>query len=82
MFATCVVATYHAQDVVSAAMKGEAKNIDVHCNAADCRIDAWLMNPDRAFDGGIDDIVEDAGPSRRDGTSDAWSDALGCFQLD
>ena len=40
------------------------------------------MNPDRAFDGGIDDIVEDAGPSRRDGTSDAWSDALGCFQLD
>ena len=83
VFATCVVATYHAQDVVSAAMKAGAKNIDASvANVVDCRIDAWLMNPDRAFDGGIDDIVEDAGPSRRDGTSDAWSDALGCFQLD
>ena len=28
VFATCVVATYHAQDVVSAAMKAGAKNID------------------------------------------------------
>jgi len=82
VFATCVVATYHAQDVVRAAMEAGAKNIDAStANVLDCRIDAWLMNPDRAFDGGIDDVVEDAS-KRRDGTSDAWSDALGCFQLD
>lgn len=75
IFAKCRVVTYHAQDIVHAAMDAGVTGVDASTTrVVDCRIDAWLANPDRAYDGGIADTgaCKDA----------SWSDALGCFQSD
>ena len=76
------VATYCAADVVQCAMDVGARSIDPStANFMDCRVDAWLMNPDRAFDGGVSDIPSAYGDVARPTSS--WSDSpAACFRGD
>jgi len=76
------VATYCAQDVVQCAMDVGARSIDPSiANFIDCRVDAWLLNPDRAFDGGVSDIPSAYGDIARPTSS--WTDSpAACFRAD
>jgi DNA polymerase-1 len=54
----CSISTYHAQDVTRAALDAGARALDPSSVCVrDCRIDAWLANADRAFEGGIDEVA-------------------------
>ena len=72
LFATRRVSTYHAQSVVRAAMDVGAVIDPSTVRVSDCRLDAWLINPDSGFDGGLDEV---ASAFRRSSPRDA-SDAL------
>lgn len=72
LFATRRVSTYHAQSVVRAAMDAGAAIDPSTVRVSDCRLDAWLINPDSGFDGGLDEV---ASVFRRSSPRDA-SDAL------
>lgn len=57
LISRCRVVTYHAQEVVQRALDvGISKAEPSTANFVDCRVDAWLMNPDRAYDGGISEV--------------------------
>ena len=57
LFATRRVSTYHAQRVVRAAMDAGAAIDPSTVRMSDCRLDAWLINPDSGFDGGLDVVA-------------------------
>jgi len=83
---SAMMCAYHAQRVVHAMCDASVVVDASTVRMMDCRVDAWLIAPDVAHDGGIDDVVR-VMSNQDDGNAGAadesWSaNALACFRRD
>ncbi len=83
---SAMMCAYHAQRVVHAMCDASVVVDASTVRMMDCRVDAWLIAPDVAHDGGIDDVVR-VMSNQDDGNAgdadESWSaNALACFRRD
>ena len=83
---SAMMSTYHAQRVIHAMCDASVVVDASTVRMLDCRVDAWLIAPDVAHDGGIDDVVR-VMSNQNDGNAgnadESWSaNALACFRRD